>query len=129
MVAWLATVAGATTVADVPNPRPGGGWVSDVAGALDPDQERALNDELSALDRDLGVEVAVVTVDSVDGETPKSFATPLFQRWGIGKAGADNGVLVLLVLGTERDVEIEPGYGLEGLLTDAWLWRMEDEAM
>ncbi|NLC57662.1 MAG: hypothetical protein GX774_12555, partial [Armatimonadetes bacterium] len=42
---------------------------------------------------------------------PKQFATALFNRWGIGKKGKDNGVLVLLVMEARR-VEVETGYGI-----------------
>ena len=54
---------------------------------------------------------------------PKHFATALFEYWGIGQKGADNGVLVLHVLDLRR-VEIETGYGNEGPLPDVkchWL--------
>lgn len=45
------------------------------------------------------------------------FATELFNRWRIGKEGADNGVLALLVMEARR-VEVETGYGVEGVLSD-----------
>jgi uncharacterized protein len=60
----------------------------------------------------------VVTVVDTQGgaETPKVFAHDLFNRWGIGKADKNNGVLVLISKG-DRRVEIEVGEGLTDRLT------------
>ena len=41
----------------------------------------------------------------------------MFKEWGIGQAKQDNGVLVL-VAPNEREMRIEVGYGLEGILPD-----------
>lgn len=117
----------ALTPADVPNPRASGGWVSDGANVIAADAEQRINGRLDALARDLGVEVALVTVQDVDG-TPKEFATELFNRWGVGNKEANNGLLVLLVMG-QRRLEMETGYGLEPILPDGWLGSMQQEAM
>ena len=80
---------------------------------------------LTALHRDLGAEVAVVILPSIGTAVPKSFATSLFNHWKMGRAGHDDGVLVLQVL-DQRRIEIETGYGAEGPLPDAkcaWLIR------
>jgi uncharacterized protein len=115
------------SVEGVPNPRAGGAWVSDAEDIIPAEAERKMNADLDALARELGVEVAVVTVSAIEG-TPKDFATALFARWGIGKAGADNGLLVLLVR-DQRRLEMETGYGLEPLLPDGWLGHMQNEVM
>ncbi len=63
--------------------------------------------------------MAVVTVpETAPAASPKTFATELFNKWGIGKKGKDNGVLFLISVG-DRRVEIETGYGVEGILPDA----------
>jgi len=49
--------------------------------------------------------------------TKEQYAVKLFERWGIGKKGKDNGVLIL-VSPQERVWKIETGYGLEGVLPD-----------
>jgi uncharacterized protein len=69
----------------------------------------------------------VVTVSDIDS-TPKDFANRLFAHWGIGKARADNGLLVLLVV-DQRRLEMETGYGLEPILPDGWLGNMQAEVM
>lgn len=107
------------TVEEVSNPRPENGWVTDMADLLSPATEAAINCQISALEAKNGSEIAVVTVpETAPDVTPKEFATIIFNHWGMGKQGQDNGVLVL-VSKADRRVEIAIGYGLEGILPDA----------
>jgi uncharacterized protein len=128
MWVWLSAGALATTVDEVPNPRPRGSWVADVADVLPPEVESRIDARVDALHRDLDAEIAVVTIPSAGATSEKEFATSLFNTWGIGDAQADNGLLVLLVLDTRR-IEMETGYGLEPLLPDGWLGRLQTEQM
>lgn len=128
IVVAIPTAAWALSVEEVPNPQDQDRWVTDSADMLSPSAERELDGRIDALEQDLGVEIAVVTVDEVDAPTPKDFATSLFNHWGIGKASSDNGLLVLMVRG-ERRLEMETGYGLEAVLTDGWLKGMQQEKM
>lgn len=127
---WLfaAGTALAIAPADVPNPRVHGGWVTDVARVLEPSEVAAMDAIVDGLHRELGVEIAVVVVDSTDDLTPKEFTTELFSHWGIGRRGVDNGLLVSLVISARR-LEMETGYGLEAVLPDAWLGAMQAERM
>jgi uncharacterized protein len=110
----------AITVQDVPNPQQQyGGWVTDMANILSPETENQLNRMISELEATTGAEIAVVTVPTTaPSSNPKAFTTELFNHWGIGKAGTDNGVLFLTAV-EERRVEVETGYGVEGVLPDA----------
>jgi uncharacterized protein len=110
----------ALTVQEVPNPRQVyGGWVTDQAEILKPETETQLNQTLAQLEAKNGAEMAVVTVpETAPAASPKEFATKLFNYWGIGKKGKDNGVLFLISV-KDRRVEIETGYGVEGILPDA----------
>lgn len=110
----------ALTVEEVPNPRQEyGGWVTDRAAILSDETEAKLNRMISELEEKNGAEIAVVTVpETSPSATPKEFTTTLFNHWGIGKADVDNGVLFLISTG-DRRVEIETGYGVEGILPDA----------
>jgi uncharacterized protein len=90
-----------------------------MADILSPATETNLNQQISQLEAKNGSEIAVVTVpDTAPSASPKEFATTLFNRWGIGKKGKDNGVLLLISQG-DRRVEIETGYGVEAILPDA----------
>ena len=55
----------------VPNPRAtDGGWVTDMAGVLSPEQKARLNRLIDHLERDTGAEVAVVILRRTQGATP-----------------------------------------------------------
>lgn len=118
----------AMSVDQVPNPRLQNAWVSDTVGLLSPERERAINQKLTRLEQNTKVEIALVLVESVDAGAPKDFATELFNHWQIGKARSSNGLLILMVTGEKR-LEMETGYGLESLLSDGWLKRMQVEKM
>jgi uncharacterized protein len=107
----------ALDVKDVPNPQQiNGTWVTDMAEILDEPTEAQLNSVISQLERQNGTEMAVVTVpETAPSASPKEFTTALFNYWGIGKKGEDNGVLFLISKG-DRRVEVETGYGVEAIL-------------
>jgi uncharacterized protein len=93
------------------------GRINDFAGVLDPAAEQEMDTLLATLENDTASEVAVVTVDSLDQIPVEEYANKLFNEWGIGQRGKDNGVLVL-VAPSVREMRIEVGYGLEGVLPD-----------
>lgn len=61
-----------------------------------------------------------MVVRDFDSEDDFNFALQLFQAWGIGKAGADNGLLLFIATG-QRRYRFITGYGLEGIFTDYYL--------
>jgi len=93
------------------------GKVNDFAGALEASQRATLESQLEDLERETSAEVALVTVPTLDGRSVEEYANALFNTWGIGKQGRDNGVLVLVAV-QDRTMRIEVGYGLEGVLSD-----------
>ncbi|BDA78041.1 hypothetical protein LPTSP3_g09710 [Leptospira kobayashii] len=85
-----------------------------------------LNERISRTESETQAEIAIVVLPSVGDYSPKEFATALFEAWGIGKKGKDNGVLFLHVV-DQRRLEIETGYGMESILTDIKCKRILDE--
>ena len=64
------------------------------------------------------VEMVAVVVDQIDDSSdPETFATELFEHWGIGKKDNDNGVLVLVSV-QDRAAVVRTGYGVEGIIPD-----------
>jgi uncharacterized protein len=116
----------AQRVQEVPNPRHTGGWVTDMAGILNAQQQRQLNQMIDELEHETGAEMAVVILQRTLDAEPKAFATELFNRWGIGKKGENNGVLVLVAL-QQRRIEVETGYGIEGILPDSEIGMLLQE--
>lgn len=97
-------------------PRPSG-FLNDFAGILTPEEQKNIESKLSNIEKEKGIEIAVVILHSLKGESIEGYANELFNEWGIGKKNNDNGVLILIVM-SERKIRIEVGYGLEELLTD-----------
>lgn len=102
---------------DVPYPKPIG-YVNDFANVLPENDENSLNQLINEVkEKGNGAEITVVTVQSISGMSIEEYSVGLFEKWGIGKKGQDNGILVLLAI-NEKKARIEVGYGLEGALPD-----------
>jgi uncharacterized protein len=102
------------------------GLVSDFAGVFSSNDCQALSAFLREVQEKTTAEIAVVALPALDGGEINDFANRLFAKWGIGKKGKDNGVLLLTAI-EDRKVRIEVGYGLEGLIPDAKAGRILDE--
>ena len=111
-------VVGAYAANEVRFPSPEG-LVNDRAGVLSEKTKAQLGSLLGLIERKTSAEVVVLTVKTTRPLTTEQYAVELFQKWGIGKRGKDNGVLILLAT-EDRKVRIETGYGLEGAVTDAY---------
>ena len=110
----------ALNIEDVANPRQTyGGWVTDMASILSDETESYLNEKISLLESKNGPEIAIITVTETSPElSPKTFATKLFNYWGIGKAKENNGIL-FLISAQEHRIEIETGLGIESIVPDS----------
>ncbi len=93
------------------------GFVNDFAKVLATDVVQSLEGKLQSLEKSSGAQVSVVIISSLGDETIETYATRLFEDWGIGQKGKDNGLLILVSTG-DREARIEVGYGLEGDVTD-----------
>ena len=93
------------------------GWVTDRAGLLDASTKNHLEQLLTEVNRQGSVEIAVVTLPTLGGQSVEEVAVELFAAWEIGKKGKDEGAL-LLVAPKERKLRIEVGYGLEEIIPD-----------
>jgi uncharacterized protein len=98
-------------------PRPTG-FVNDYVGLLDTPTKTKIEGLCRELETKTSAQLAVATVKSVEPLDPKTYAVKLFEQWRLGQKGKDNGLLILLV-SDERRIEIEVGYGLEGVINDA----------
>ena len=106
--------------------------ILDQADMLTPSEEQIVRDKLRLWRAQRGIEAFVVTIRSraslgESGGTWESFATRLFNRWGIGTANRNDGVLILLSK-EERKIRIEVGSAF-GRRHDASLKRIIDEQM
>lgn len=121
LLAILAMVSAALTpslvFADDPIPA-SRGHVNDFANLIPDDVEQRLEQTLRNYETQTTNEIAIVTVQSLGGESIEAYTIRLAEKWGVGKKGKDNGIVMLLAI-NEREWRVEVGYGLEGVLTDA----------
>ena len=118
LIVWTSALAAPSTVESVPNARLiNGSHVSDPDSIVGAAATAQIDRLLNSLQRDTGVQVAVVAVDSIGREDVFSFAQKLFERWGVGDRKKDDGLLVLLVK-DQNTIRMHTGYGLEGSLPD-----------
>src|SRR5437879_9781851 len=94
------------------------GYVSDLAGAIAPEARTRLEALCSELEQKTGAQLAIVTVQSLEGESVENYAVDLFKQLGVGGKKDNRGVL-LLVAPNERKYGVEVGYGLEPVINDA----------
>lgn len=99
------------------------GHVNDFANLVDGKTKTDLESKLRDYREKTSIEIAVVTVSSLEGLTVEEFTVNLANKWGVGDKKKDNGV-IFLVAPNERKVRIEVGYGLEPDLTDAQSGRI-----
>lgn len=112
LLLWTAVVSAAPTFPAL------SGRVVDEANLMSRKQAQQLTQQLAAFEKRSGIQLVVVSIDTLAGDTIEEYGYQLGRHWGIGQKGKDNGVL-LLIAQDERKVRIEVGYGLEGALPDA----------
>lgn len=95
------------------------GYLSDFARVVNPQQKQAIEAYCKSVEDATGVQIALVTLPSLEREPIEDVANLLFRKWGIGQKGKDNGILLLLALG-ERRSRVEVGYGLEPIIPDGY---------
>jgi uncharacterized protein len=91
--------------------------VVDSADILPPTDEASLNGKLTDYWKASGNALVVISVPSLEGKTIEQYAFDLFNERGVGDAKRGRGLL-LLVAPNERQLRIEVGCGLEGVITD-----------
>ena len=102
--------------------------VNDFANILGDREELILEKKLLTYNNNTSTQIAVVTINSLNGNDISDYSFRLAEKWGIGGKGKDNGVLVLVAL-EDRKMFIATGYGLEGVIPDALAKRIVENYM
>jgi uncharacterized protein len=92
--------------------------VTDFTNSLDFTQWRSLETRIQQFEDTTSIQIAVLLLNSLEGESIQEYAMRVFEKNQIGQKKKNNGVLILVAKG-DRQVRIDVGYGLEGVLTDA----------
>jgi len=104
------------------------GYVNDFAHVLAPNTAAQMEDICRQIDQNAHAQIAVVTINSLDGSDPESYAVELYSKWGIGSKATNRGVLILYAI-QDRRARVEVGYGLEPILPDGKTGSFQREAV
>ncbi len=119
LLCLLLALSASCLAVDVNNlPKPTG-YVSDLAHILNDTDKDKLETFCTKIEQQLGVQFALVTIDTLGDQPIRDFALDLFRQWGVGDRKTNQGVLLLLAV-KDRKSDIETGRGIEPYLTDGF---------
>jgi len=102
--------------------------VTDLTGTLTAEQQSMLEEKLSAFEARKGAQIVVLVVPTTEPEEIAQYSIRVVDQWKLGRRNIDDGAL-LLVAKNDRDLRIEVGKGLEGVLTDLTAHRIISETL
>ena len=110
----VACCAASASLAQAPHevPRPARGWVTDLTRTLRTSTIDGVNAVASKVNAEGVGQIGVAVVHTTGIRPPRQYATDLFNAWGVGNAGKDDGILLFLALG-DRKAEIILGSGID----------------
>lgn len=94
------------------------GYVTDNANIIDNEYELKITQLAENINKNTTVEIAVLTIPSLEGEEISQYAVNVGRQAGVGKKDVSNGLLILIAL-EDREYFVATGYRLEGTLPDA----------
>jgi uncharacterized protein len=107
--------------------------VNDMAGILDANTEKTLEWKLRALNDSTSNQIVVLTVNTLDGYDPASYAYEVGEKWQVGQKNFNNGIVILIKpkhsSRAKGQAFIAVGYGLEGAIPDAIAKRIVENEM
>lgn len=65
-----------------------------------------------------GGQMAVLTIDTLDGTPIEEYGIRVMDQWKIGRKGKDDGAILIIAL-RDHEMRLEIGYGWEGDINDA----------
>jgi len=91
------------------------GHVNDFASKMDPDSLRVLEQYCIQVEQKTGVQLVIVIVNTLDGESAKSAAGRLFAEWAVGSKNENQGMLLLFSVEDKHEAA-QIGTGLEAVV-------------
>lgn len=128
---WLLSLlvlfsAGLSQAKDVP---PLKERITDEAHLFSNDEKSQLESQIIAFEKEYkGAQLAVLTVESLEGEKLEAYTLKVANTWGLGDQHLNNGILIFAAL-EERAVRIEVGKGLEKILSEDVAKKILDQKL
>ena len=113
---WLALALPLRAAETIP-PKPAG-YFNDYAHAVPKEKALALNEKLAQFERATSNQIVVAVFPKMESDSDVfDYTYRVKEQWGVGQKGTNNGA-VLFVFVQDREMFIQVGYGLEGVLPD-----------
>ena len=93
--------------------------VQDKSAILSIDERNRLIEKIKGFEQASSNELAIVTIDSLEGKNVHEVALQTAQKMGVGKKDKNNGILILLVV-KDKKISVQVGEGLEGVYPDVY---------
>lgn len=100
----------------------------DYIGLLNSYQQKSLEQKLIHYSDTTSTQIVIAIISSTKGEDISFLGAKWGQKWGIGQANEDNGILILLAK-DDRKVDINTGYGIESIISDRDAERIINRTM
>ena len=91
--------------------------IFDHADILTSTEENGLLEAIKSVETELGSQIAIVTLDTLNGESIEVYSLRTANEFRLGREKIDDGVLITVSL-KDRSMRIEVGYGLERIIKD-----------
>ncbi len=107
-------------------------FVIDFANILTEVQKTELENQINELAEETTVQIAIVSVKSLEGMSASDLARKIGNKWGVGEKGLNNGVVILVkpkYLDEKGEVFISVGLGLEETITNSKAQHIVNEIM
>ena len=117
-VSWLLFSVIPAALADQPSPLPNTS-VHDFAGVISDDKKAEIQSKSQRLKDEYKTEIAVVTINSLEGEDVFDYSMKMARSWGIGSKDNDIRGLLILVAINERKTAFRTSRHIEGEIPDA----------
>ncbi len=95
----------------------------DYINLLNSSQQNALESKLIRYADSTSTQIVIAIISSTNGEDISLLGAQWGQKWGIGQADEDNGILIILAK-DDRRVDINTGYGIEYRISDLMAERI-----
>ena len=101
-------------------------YVTDETGTLTSQESGALEARLKTYEDTTSNQIVVLVVNSVPGADVFSYSMSVAEKNKVGQKGKDNGIIFLVDVGDHK-TWFQVGYGLEGVVTDAYASYISNE--
>jgi uncharacterized protein len=104
------------------------GRVNDAASVLSKEDQERLSNLLRDYEKETKHQIVVLIVPTLGDETIESFCLRTLNKWGLGRKGIDDGILVCMAM-KERRVRVELGLGMGRYISNADAKALIDKDM